>query len=449
MASGMIHLAVTKKICEHYNAEERNRLNFGSVLPDFSADRQKAQFRAVIWGRNKRTYDLNGFRAQFGKRILEDDLYLGYYLHLVQDVVYRHFVYDRYQWNPQIPGNVERLHNDYALLNRYVREAYDLTNDLAVPEGFESEDLAGITGFYPDGMLEMMGGFFRNDGEGEAFFFTKEMADEFIAEAAETCLSELEALRNGTSVMDSYDLAWQNPPYSLLETTRNTRDLGGYRTREWNRKFGEGGTADRLTKEHRIIRSDAALEPSDKDKAFLKSIGVTTVIDTRVPSEIESRPHGLANAEGFQYINIPIEEGAYIPESVEAVPGSYMKIAHSKNIGYIFRCMAESEGGVIENCSAGKDRTGVISSLLLWLCGVRRADIVYDYMRTKENNRERFGLIRINNPDIDMNIVIPRESFLTDFMDLIEAEHGTIEAYFESVGVGPELQRKLKEKLCG
>ena len=74
---------------------------------------------------------------------------------------------------------------------------------------------------------------------------------------------------------------------------------------------------------------------------------------------------------------------------------------------------------------------------------------MYDYMRTKENNRERFGLIRLYNPDIDMNIVIPRESFITDFMERIVEAHGTVEGYFESVGIGPELQEKIRRKLCG
>ena len=445
MASGIVHLAITKKVCESYVCKDRERLSFGNVLPDFAKARRAAHVQAVVWGRNKRTYDLNRFRAEFGARLLQDDLYLGYYLHLVQDVVHRHFMYDRYHWNPTIPGNVEKLHNDYAILNKYVRERYDLVNDLAIPEGFADEELAGIAEFYPEGLLGAMDGFFKETGQGEIFFFTKAMADELIEEAAKVCLKELEALENGVSTMDSYDLAWENLPYSLLETTRNTRDLGGYRIGEWDGRFG----ADRVTKEFRILRSDAALEPSEKDKEFLRSIGVTTVIDTRTAPEIEQRPHGLAGAEGFAYYNMPIVEGASIPESVAAVPGSYFKIAHSKSIGSIFRCMAEATGGVIENCSAGKDRTGVISALLLWLCGVRRSDIVYDYMRTKENNRERFGLIKIFNPDVDMNIVIPRESFMTDFLDMITAEHGTIEAYFESVGIGPELQSKLREKLCG
>ena len=103
---------------------------------------------------------------------------------------------------------------------------------------------------------------------------------------------------------------------------------------------------------------------------------------------------------------------------------------------------------MIENCSAGKDRTGVITALLLWLCGVRREEIVYDYMRTKQNNAERFKLISAYNPNIDMNIVIPRESFLTDFMDLIEKEHGSVQGYFTSIGIGPELQERLIRRLC-
>ena len=143
MASGIMHLAIIKKISETYRCKEPKRLNFGAVLPDYSEDRRKAHLRILVWGRNKRTYDLNGFRARFGAKIREDDLYLGYYLHLVQDVIYRHFVYDRYHWNPNIPGHTEKLHNDYSLLNLYVREKYGLENDLRIPEGAEDGIVCG------------------------------------------------------------------------------------------------------------------------------------------------------------------------------------------------------------------------------------------------------------------------------------------------------------------
>ena len=33
-------------------------------------------------------------------------------------------------------------------------------------------------------------------------------------------------------------------------------------------------------------------------------------------------------------------------------------------------------------------------------------------------------------------------------MDLIEKEHGSVQSYFSSVGIGQELQEKLIRKLC-
>lgn len=65
----------------------------------------------------KKTYNLTRFREMFQENMKIDSLYLGYYLHLIQDIVYRKFVYTDYQWNPKIPGNIERLYHDYQLIN--------------------------------------------------------------------------------------------------------------------------------------------------------------------------------------------------------------------------------------------------------------------------------------------------------------------------------------------
>jgi protein-tyrosine phosphatase len=100
------------------------------------------------------------------------------------------------------------------------------------------------------------------------------------------------------------------------------------------------------------------------------------------------------------------------------------------------------------NCSAGKDRSGVTSALLLWLCGVRKSDIVYDYMRTKLNNEERFKQIHENFPEIDMNIVIPNENNMYRFFELIEESHGTVQELFEKIGIDAEFQAKIVTKMC-
>ena len=224
---------------------------------------------------------------------------------------------------------------------------------------------------------------------------------------------------------------------SLLETTMNTRDLGGYET----------GTPGVKTKYNRVYRSDKQNYPSERDIDFLKSNQVTTIIDMRGAEDIAKSSSGFAQREGFRYLNFPIEEGSHVPESVAAVPGSYMEIAHSGNISRVFHAIAEVDAGVMINCSAGKDRTGVASALLLSLCGVSRTDIITDYMITKECNRERFKMVRKNLPDVDINIVIPRESFMSDFLDLLYARYGCIENYFDAIGVDSAVQTAIREKI--
>ena len=136
-----------------------------------------------------------------------------------------------------------------------------------------------------------------------------------------------------------------------------------------------------------------------------------------------------------------------IPESIEAVPVSYMKIAKSPSLKDIFTAMATSESGVLFNCSAGKDRTGVISAILLMLCGVADEEIVEDYMLTKEYNKERFKMAAIHHPDVDLNIIIPRESYIKDFMRLFSEEFGSVEDYFEKIGVTEDVYKMLRRKL--
>lgn len=224
---------------------------------------------------------------------------------------------------------------------------------------------------------------------------------------------------------------------SLLETTLNTRDLGGY----------ESGIPGVMTKYNRIYRSDKQNYPSENDIDFLKRNRIITIIDMRGEEDIAKSPSGFVGREGFTYFNFPIDEGSSVPESVAAVPGSYIDIAHSKNISKIFKAIAEADAGVMFNCSAGKDRTGVVSALLLSLCGVSKADIISDYMITKECNKERFKLVRKNLPGIDINIVIPRASYMSDFLDLLYDRYGSIENYFDAIGVESIMRDAIKRKM--
>ena len=53
------------------------------------------------------------FRHEFHALLYQeqDALYFGYYLHLIQDLIFRRLMYEDYHWNPVPDGNVLRLHN--------------------------------------------------------------------------------------------------------------------------------------------------------------------------------------------------------------------------------------------------------------------------------------------------------------------------------------------------
>lgn len=226
-------------------------------------------------------------------------------------------------------------------------------------------------------------------------------------------------------------------PKSLLETTLNTRDLGGY----WSEITGQN------LQSWSVLRSDGQNYPSDQDVELLKSKNIFTFIDMRGEKDVLRKPSGFFNKLGFTYHNIQIDEGSGIPESVDAVSKSYMKIAESKNIARVFKTIAAAPGGVMFNCTAGKDRTGVVSAVLLGLCGVSEKCIIYDYMLTKTCNKERFELIHQNFPEIDMNIVIPQERYMEEFIGILEGKYGSYHDYLSAIGVTECEIEMIREKL--
>ena len=224
---------------------------------------------------------------------------------------------------------------------------------------------------------------------------------------------------------------------SLLETTENTRDLGGY-----PRKNGE------KTRCFQLLRSDKPAHPSKADFEFLLSHGISTVIDLREETAVNQQENPFANHPGFSWHHCPIVEGSGIPESVEAVPGSYLQIAESAGAAKALKRMAEAPGGVLFHCTAGKDRTGTLSAILLTLADVPEETIVQDYLLSKACLQNQTELLRQRFPELDMNIVIPSERHMNGFLRLWKEKYATAENYLQSIGLTEGQIEKLRRKLC-
>ena len=223
---------------------------------------------------------------------------------------------------------------------------------------------------------------------------------------------------------------------SLLSCSYNTRELGGIRTSDGS-----------ITKNNVYWRSDALTVPTHEDVQKLLACGITEIIDMRTGEEVARKPNTLADTAGFKYHHFPITEGSGVPESLEAVPYSYMEIAQAEYMPKVMKVIAESNSGVLFHCSAGKDRTGVVAAIILLICGVDRETIVNDYVISREYNHKRLAAFLEAHPEVDRDIVLANEKSMNGFIELFTGRFGTVENYFEALGLSAQYAEKIKIKL--
>lgn len=223
---------------------------------------------------------------------------------------------------------------------------------------------------------------------------------------------------------------------SLLSCTCNTRELGSIST-------ADGG----ITKSGVFWRSDVPVATTAEDIEKLRAAHIKTIIDMRTEEERLRKPCGLADIEGFEYHHFPITEGSGVPESLEAVPLSYMDIATADSMPKVMKTIAEASEGVLFHCTAGKDRTGVVSAIILLLCGAGREDIVENYVISREYNYKNLEAFLSAHPEVDRNIVLANPRSMNGFIDLFTERFGTAEKYFEAMGLPSEYAEIIRNKL--
>ena len=224
--------------------------------------------------------------------------------------------------------------------------------------------------------------------------------------------------------MQRYD--WNN--------TFNTRDLGY--TPAANNKY---------VKPHRFIRSDAPLIVSDDVKDFLIRHNIRTVIDLRNEKIADMSPNAFVSDSRFTCFNYPLSINAKAVNSENDIIENYCRmLENDKAIADIFRTMANSEGGILFHCQEGKDRTGLISALLLLLAGVSDVDIYADY---EISNAYLYDMIQTAKGILPDYLLYLNTEYMVNTLKYLRDKYKTVENYLLSKGVSEEEIYKLKGKL--
>lgn len=176
---------------------------------------------------------------------------------------------------------------------------------------------------------------------------------------------------------------------SIFQSTRNTRPLP--------------------TGDLRFIRSDCPEKLNDEEIEWLRQHKITTVIDLREKKEYEQKPCCLETEDGFTVLHMPVTGGGEIPRSPEEVASSYLNMMDYQ-MDRIIQTILDAKSNVLYFCGAGKDRTGVVSAILLKKMGFDDQTIVADYMKTKDNLLAYLTDYAKKHPQVEINTIIPNEN---------------------------------------
>jgi len=250
-----------------------------------------------------------------------------------------------------------------------------------------------------------------------------------------------------------------------LASTRNARDMGGYRTAD-----------GRTVKWGMLYRTDSLATLTDDDVAYLEKLHLAAVTDFRSDSERDGAPDRLPQqSPAIEYrtlaVNNPAFDVAELGRKVYAGKLSEAElIALTDRKGYIENVEVSRMWGAwvagladedklphLFHCTAGKDRTGFAAAMLLLTLGVPRDQVMADFLLSNEYLRAKIDdsiekIAAVSEAEIDADVlrqvlgVSPRS--LEGAFEAMEAKYGSIDNFIEQgLGIDAATRARLHDLL--
>ena len=234
-----------------------------------------------------------------------------------------------------------------------------------------------------------------------------------------------------------------------LEGCFNFRDLGGYPTRDgahvrWRRMF----------------RADGLQSLSERDVAHLRDeLRLADVVDLRSTAELNNDGRGLLADTPARFHHVPFFDGdtqAQVPPADLTLDALYLGMIERATdpIARAIRALAatEPDASAVYHCAAGKDRTGVLSAILLSLLGVEDELIIADYALSQDNMDqviERLDSLRGYDDvwkELPPDTLHTRPETMRGLLQRIEERWGGVAGYAESIGIEGHEVAQLRER---
>ncbi|MEU7216418.1 tyrosine-protein phosphatase [Nocardia iowensis] len=254
-----------------------------------------------------------------------------------------------------------------------------------------------------------------------------------------------------------------------LQGAVNARDIGGYRTYDGAR-----------TKSGKAIRSDSLEKLTEADVQKLAGLNVKTVIDMRTPGEVQ-----FAGADkpipGAQAVARPVDDTGLFqrmlaviqtrdPQKQEEALGNgkaeqimlnmYTTFISSQQsraaFGQTIKDVANTDKVTLYHCTAGKDRTGWLTYVLLRAVGVPEGTARQDYLLSNQYRAAADAALRqqvkqagyMQNPDLLIPLQEVRNEYLDAAIQKMEQDYGDFGKYLtQGLGLDGGSILKLRRNL--
>lgn len=233
------------------------------------------------------------------------------------------------------------------------------------------------------------------------------------------------------------------------EGCANVRDLGGV-------PLPDG----RVTKSGVLVRSDNVRKLSDRGWQSLAEHGIARIVDLRWPEELTDDPPRDVDIDVVHVSLLGVLDPDYSDDAEDYLaagdPAGYwgklnIEIidGYRETIGEALTAIADADGPVVFHCAGGKDRTGLVSALLLRNAGVSIDDVAADYALT-------FDALQREPHDAADDDALRRRTFwlscppeaMRRALEHLDREYGDVAGYLRSCGLDDTRIERLRDRLA-
>jgi protein-tyrosine phosphatase len=239
-----------------------------------------------------------------------------------------------------------------------------------------------------------------------------------------------------------------------LASIPNLRDIGGYRT------------ADGQWVRMGVVYRSQALSLSAAELATVGTLGITDYYDLRMSAEISASPYVVP--VGARYLNLDVlgaspagssaaslSSAAAAQQFMADIERRYVTDAAARAaFGTLLTGLADSKGAQLYHCTAGKDRTGWATAVILTLLGVPAKTVLSDYLLSNAYYfdspalRGQLSALPAAKSAVYTHLLGVEPGYLQAGLDQVKASYGSMRNYAHNgLGLSEATIARLRHRL--